>query len=392
MIMENKNRKVLIISIVAVVLLVVAIVATSYAMFTANLSGTKQNRINTGHVSLNCTETTFELTDTTALSDAEGIDLADNAATCTLVSTMNGSMKIGYDIALAEIDSVSPTDSIGENNVKIQANKVANGGTTSYLAGTSATEGVLISDLANSPGAYDETITGYNIDSAIVEGNNTIVYTVKAWVASLGEGGVNTESSAVGVCSDETYTTESTCEAAGEIWGDSQTSSQEGGTFSFKLKVGATQTFDENTSTSNAVYSWTTDTVSLGASKDSISGYTTDYTTLGKNYFLKHNIGSNNTVESNEVCYILNDTQYCLKGCSNYNSDEDICEVTNFEENSATLLESFGEDNCSVNSDYVECSASGLFASAYSYGYVDAYAGITACGVFDDGTAGCNES
>ena len=241
---KKNNKKILIISVVAVLLLVVAIVATSYAMFTANLTGTKQNKINTGYVTLNCTETTFELSDTTAMSDADGIALADNAATCTLVSTMNGSMKIGYDIALADVDATSPSDSIGVNNVKVQITKVANSGTASYLAGTSATEGVLTSSLSGNAGTYDKTITGYNIDSEVIEGNNTIVYTVKAWVSSIGNGGANTQSSKTGVCGDPTYTTQATCKAAGEIWGDNQTSSQAGGTFSFKLKVGATQTFD----------------------------------------------------------------------------------------------------------------------------------------------------
>ena len=236
-----KKKKNLIISIVAIIILVVAIVATSYAMFTANLTGTKPNKLNTGKVSLNCTETTFELSDTTELSDNEGIGLTDNVAKCTLVSTMRGSMKIGYDIALVDVDSVSPTDKIGINNVKIQASKKINDGTISYLAGSSATQGVYVSSLTNTPGAYDDTITGYNIDSAIVDGNYTIDYTVKAWVASAGQ---NTNSSATGVCSDPQYTTKSKCETAGEIWGNSQNSKQEGGKFSFKLKVGATQTFD----------------------------------------------------------------------------------------------------------------------------------------------------
>ena len=378
---DVKNKKILIFSVIAVVLLVVAIIATSYAMFTADLTGTKQNKINTGYVTLKCTETTFELFDTTAVSDSEGIALADNAATCTLVSTMNGSMKIGYDIALTDIDSVSPSDSVGQSNVKIQASKVINSGATSYLAGTSATEGVLISNLSSKSGKYDTSITGYNIDSAIVEGNNTIVYTVKAWVASLGEGGTNTQSSKTGVCGDPTYTTKSTCEAAGEIWGDSQTSSQAGGTFSFKLKVGATQTFDEGTSESNAVYSWSIDNVYLGDSKDSINGATTDYTTLGKNYFLKHNLASANTVESQEVCYILNATKYCLKGGS-ADYYEEIIEV---------LYESFGEDNCSVLSEDVFCSASGLDVRTYSFGLVHVYDGITACLVDADGSAYCGE-
>jgi len=238
---EKNNKRIIIGSAVVIVVLVLTIAATSYAMFTADLSGTEENKLTTGYVKLECTEETFELTDATEMSDADGIASENNAAKCTLVSTINGQIKIGYDIALADVDSLEPNDYIGINNVKIQASKKINDGTTSYLAGSSATSGVYVSNLTNTTGAYDDTITGYNIDSAIVEESTTIVYTIKAWVSSLGE---NVNSSVTGDCTDPQYTTEATCETAGEIWGNSKTTKQEGGKFSFKLKVGATQTFD----------------------------------------------------------------------------------------------------------------------------------------------------
>ena len=82
------------------------------------------------------------------------------------------------------------------------------------------------------------------MDSATVEGNHTIVYTIKAWVASTGNGATTNSSNTSGECTDSTYTTQSTCEAAGEIWGTSQTTGQTGGSFSFKLKIGATQVYE----------------------------------------------------------------------------------------------------------------------------------------------------
>ncbi len=69
------NKKVIIISIVSVLLLVVAIIATSYAVFTANLTGTKENKLTTGYVTMNCSETNFNLTNTKTMTDAEGIAL-----------------------------------------------------------------------------------------------------------------------------------------------------------------------------------------------------------------------------------------------------------------------------------------------------------------------------
>ncbi|MBQ6546913.1 MAG: hypothetical protein IJL74_02820 [Bacilli bacterium] len=235
------NKKVIIVSIVSVLLLVVAIIATSYAVFTANLTGTKENKLTTGYVTMNCTETNFNLTNTHALTDAEGIALGSgNTATCTLTSTMAGTMTVGYDIGLTDVDTATPSDGVGTGNVKIQAKKSIDSGADQYLAGTSANAGVLVSSIASSAGTYDSTnVPSYKIDSATVTGNHTIVYTVKSWVTSIG--GSNSTSTTNGKCSDTTYTTESTCEAAGEIWGTDQTATQAGGSFSFKLKIGATQ-------------------------------------------------------------------------------------------------------------------------------------------------------
>lgn len=136
-----------------------------------------------------------------------------------------------------------------------------------------------------------------------------------------------------------------------------------------------------NTSASNCVYSWSTSYVSLGASKDSISGYTTDYTTLGKNYFLKHNLTNDNTIESQEVCYLLNGSEYCLKGgSSNY-----------YETNKTTLITSFGEDSCAVNSDYVDCSASDFGVIVYVSGSVSAYVDNEVCSVTYNSDAYCGD-
>ena len=234
------NKKVLGISIAAVMILVVAIVATSYAVFTANLSGTKENTLNTGYVTLNCAETTFNVSNTSEMTDSEGIAASDNAATCQLKSTMVGTMTVGYDIALYEVDQTAPSDNLGASNVKIQAYKNVDSGGTEYLAGTSASAGVTVASLSSKAGQYDTSIKNYTLDSATVTGNHTINYTIKTWVSSTS--GSNTSSSNnSGVCSDTSYSTEGTCEAAGEIWGTSQTESQSGGTFSFKLKIGATQ-------------------------------------------------------------------------------------------------------------------------------------------------------
>lgn len=236
------NKKVLGISIAAVVVLVIAIVATSYAMFTAELTGTKENKLTTGYVKMNCEETTFSLSNTQPMTDAQGIAATNNAATCTLTSEMVGTMMVGYDVALYDVDSATPSDALSASNVKIRAYKTVNGATKD-LAGTTSTAGVLVSSLASKAGVHDTSINSYVIDSDYVKDNKSIVYTIKSWVASTGSS-TNESSTSTGECSSSAYTSQSACEAAGEIWGSSQTQSQKGGSFTFKLKVGATQIYD----------------------------------------------------------------------------------------------------------------------------------------------------
>ena len=234
----SNEKKVKLLTASGVLLLVLAIVGISFAVFTANFTGTKENKLTTGYVTMNCSETNFTLSDTKVLTDAQGIALTNNEATCTLTSTLSGTMNIGYDIALYD---VTGTNGLTENNVKIQASKVDNN-TTTYLAGTSATTGVLVNSIKNQTGQYDTSITNYKIDSATVNQTKTVVYKVKAWVASGGTGsGELTPTNTDGYCSDTKWTTKATCESAGEIWGYDQKVGQAGGTFSFKLKVGASQ-------------------------------------------------------------------------------------------------------------------------------------------------------
>ena len=230
-----KDKKKLIISVVSVLALVVMIISVSYAMFTANLTGTKENKIKTGTISLNCAETNFELTNAKTVTDAQGI-ANGAAATCTLTSTMSGTMTLGYDFALY---AVTPSTAIRTSDVKIRPSKTIDGGSATYLAGSTSTTGVTIASIAGNSGTYDHSITGYKIDSATISGNHSVVYTIPTWLAT--ENTTQTSTNTNGVCSDATYITQATCEAAGEIWGYEQKKAQAGGTFTYKLKIGATQ-------------------------------------------------------------------------------------------------------------------------------------------------------
>ena len=88
---------------------------------------------------------------------------------------------------------------------------------------------------------------------------------------------------------------------------------------------------------------------------------------------------------------ILDGKKYCLKDGGVYNSETDEWNALYYEENIETLYESFGEENCSVSSNYVNCSVSGLRAYASDIGRVSAYASGWSCHVYSDGNAHCYE-
>ena len=81
-------------------------------------------------------------------------------------------------------------------------------------------------------------------------------------------------------------------------------------TFDFEQTSGDSGTI-EPVPTSNAVYSNASNQLKLG---DSIEGIetTTDPTTLGKNYYLKHEIDDGNKITESYVCFIT-DTEHCMK-------------------------------------------------------------------------------
>ena len=135
-------------------------------------------------------------------------------------------------------------------------------------------------------------------------------------------------------------------------------------------------------STSNLFYSWSNHHVYIGDSKNSIIGYTTDYTSLNQNIFLKHNIGSSDTVESTEVCYLLNSNQYCLKG-----GDGDA----SYQLNKEILSESFGYQACQENGDDFDCSNDDFLAYVGGSGMVYLIEGDKTCEVYSNGSARCYE-
>ena len=122
------------------------------------------------------------------------------------------------------------------------------------------------------------------------------------------------------------------------------------------------------------VYRWTIDSLNKGDSIEGIST-TTDPSTLGKNYFLKHEI-VDNKIKASEACFIKDGNTYCLK-------------PNEYETSKAKLLEIFGESACTVGAFNFRCPASGVGGHIYSNGDVYAGDGASSCGTYPGGISFC---
>lgn len=327
---QEKNKKRL--TIIMLVAAVISVIGATYAIWTYTFAGSAST-ITTPNIELELLESTDEIiniSNALPMSDTQGIG-QEKTFNFAVTTETSGTIDVGYSLKIEKLTVDNGYTALNDNQIKVYLTDYNN---TQLLAPT------LIDDLNNYV-LYGKT-NSHNSTTTKIQDK----YKLRAWI-------------------DE--------DVLVNDWNENTR-------LQYKFKIGVTE--KQETSASNAVYSiGSTSSVSLGATKDSISGYTTDYKTLNKTFFLKHNIGSNNTVESNEVCYILNETMYCLTGGD---------EGASYETNKTTLLESFGEDNCSVYSNGVDCSASGLYAFAYDDGFVRAYADIGGCRVDGVGDAYCD--
>lgn len=97
--------------------------------------------------------------------------------------------------------------------------------------------------------------------------------------------------------------------------------------------------------------SWTT---------TSLNGTTEDYTTLNKTYFIRHNFNKeDDSIESNEICFIMGGNLYCIKG-----------DKEEYELNKQILQEAFTTSNCNetnANNEKVYiCATNGITAEIHS--------------------------
>ena len=398
--MNNKeNKKKLLLTISLVLILIIAVVGISYAAWNYVFNGTLTNTISTPEVSIELLESNdniINITNALPMSDNQG-KAQTQVFDFVVTSKTTRDMDIDYTINIEKLSVDSGYTTLSDNQIKV------------YLTDNNNTQKVaptLISNLSNyklykGTHSHDSTHNkvqdkfklrvwiDQDVDASSWNASTKLQYKFKI--------GVNGEEKDPNAYPEVVYRYSTNTVKIGDslesklAYCDVEISS--GTQYDcFETEALCQAFLEENNYTE-------TDKCELGTTGFS---YTEDYTTLNKNFFLKHNISSEGTVESSEVCFIKDSNLYCLKAGmgSNptYDTEYDQYITEYYKENKQTLLDAFEESDCGEECDTEtgECRAyygqtSGLSAVAFTYGDVYARDDSSSCYVHDNGYSGCNE-
>ncbi|MBQ6547185.1 MAG: hypothetical protein IJL74_04230 [Bacilli bacterium] len=183
--MENNSKRTLILSIIGILVLVIAVVGVSFAMFTFSGTGTKENVLKTGTVTVafddNTENNTIEITNQYPEDDTTGMSDSNNETTFTVEGDFGGNttMSVNYEVGLSDITTTPASGAtIGDNYVKVAIQK-----NSSYVKG-SASGGVLISSFASDSGPLNLIDSYYITNGTLTDGDLTDTFTVKAYLAN----------------------------------------------------------------------------------------------------------------------------------------------------------------------------------------------------------------
>jgi len=205
--------------------LILMVVGISYAMYTFTGTGTKENVITTGQITVEFAEqNNILIQNRYPETDAVGLASTDEKSqmTFTVSSNIAGDATVNYAVGLAEIEEGA---TLTEDYIKINLTK--NG---SAATGFTTTTGNTIGSFRNE--TFGELLTSHVIARGSVTGTQTDTYTLKAWI-------------------HEDYNLPTTDTSSGKVHSSTTTSEE----FSFKIKVAgtdATQNEDEEPNIPNA--------------------------------------------------------------------------------------------------------------------------------------------
>ena len=173
----KKNNGKLVYSVLGIILLIALVISISYAMFTFTATGTTENVLTTGSISVDFAQSDiFSLSNQYPMTDTEGVAQTE-VGIFTINPIISGNAIIEYEIGMEKLSST-----LMDNEVKINLTKKIGTGTTNYVKGT-ATTGILISDFSSDRGSLSgTTISDYLLDSGTFTNTGAITYTVKLWI------------------------------------------------------------------------------------------------------------------------------------------------------------------------------------------------------------------
>ena len=186
---QSNNKKTLVLSLVAVLVLVGSVIGVAYAMFSFSATGTQTNVIKTGYVTLNYeNESVINLTGALPTADDAVTATDDNTLSFDVAATINGTMTVNYDLAIDSASIVEGT-TLKKEYIKIKLQKSTDGttwtnvdlGTNNTIAKRASIAGTYSTATNNSTGTG---VTTYALDSGQFTTTGTVKYKLTAWVSS----------------------------------------------------------------------------------------------------------------------------------------------------------------------------------------------------------------
>lgn len=127
--MQNSLSRQIILSILGIAILIIAVVGISYAVFVTTLTGTKENEITTGTISMSFVEENdgISISNAMPMSNKVGkkLDGAGNTYDFVVSSTIAGITTVNYEI-VAEKLPFSDYESLSDENIRIYLQKKDN--------------------------------------------------------------------------------------------------------------------------------------------------------------------------------------------------------------------------------------------------------------------------
>lgn len=200
------NKKTLMLSVIGVLVLIVVVVGVSYAMYSFTGTGTKENVITTGSISVVVDPTTdpetgdaltdqtqIKLTNQYAMTDGKGSAITPATGESALLkfyvaATLSGNTTINYEVGITKNACTETTDGgvtygcLKDSEVNFNLKKG-----TGYLKGT-ATTGVGFNTIATAEGNLgkannaDGRIASYLLDADSFTASGFKSYELRAWV------------------------------------------------------------------------------------------------------------------------------------------------------------------------------------------------------------------